>query len=302
MLSVYAFFGILVGAMLITMAACIAGADNFGSGLLSGLILGLIVAAIVAKCIWKSWTIDPDANEVWYTKDDNTGKIRFFVTGVNFKWPWEKRVTKDSHKGVILLNRMLVEEDKANELYTCLMDNAILLFDWQFNFWPNVIKKDGTLDEDNCLAFIKTDMAAKTFDLRGVVKQYLTNLTTVANSTMIRLNTVLISEQIANVFLPAGQICDVEGNHGVMVGTPLFMGAMDRPQIQDVRGNVQASLLLQEIAKNMGKPFTLQPDGSRLYTVDDMVLVAAKVIPWKVVDIRTAPGVKSIMLPGATGN
>ncbi len=265
---------------------------------LTGVIIGAIVVAIAISKNWESWTINPDNQEIWYTKDSITGTTRFFRQGLNFKFPTEKRVSNDFNGGAIKLHRTITEEDAKDSIYTCLPDNGVVRFDWLFSWWPNVIDKNGEIIRGNCLSFIKTDESTKQRDLRGKLEAYLTLVSTQASSSEIRAGVDVITDNVANkVFLPEGNLCDVEEVHGVMVGTPKFIGVLDTEDVQKLRTKVMQADLLQTIAKKLGKP--ADPKHAGQLVVDEDVMVAAGIIPKSIVEFRLPPGVKTFVVPGA---
>ena len=265
---------------------------------LTGAIIGAIVVAIAISKNWESWTINPDNQEIWYTKDSITGTTRFFRQGLNFKFPTEKRVSNDFNGGVIKLHRTITEEDAADSIYTCLPDNGVVRFDWLFSWWPNVVDKNGNVIRKNCQSFIKTDESTKQRDLRGKLEAYLTLLSTQASTAEIRAGVNVITDHVANnVFLPEGHLCDVEEIHGVMVGTPRFIGVLDTAEVQKLRTKVMQASLFQKIAEEMGKPMDPKNAGKRI--VDEEVLVAAGVITKSIQEIKLPPGVKTLVIPGA---
>ena len=268
----------------------------FGS-IIFGLILGIAAVATPLIKFWSAWSINPANQEILYTKEALTGTIRFYRQGLNLRSPTEKQVTGDLNSGKIMINKTITEEDDKDSIYTCLPDNAVVRFDWLFSWWPDVIDKNGEIKRDNCLLFIKTSDDIKKKDLRGKLESYLTLVSTVASSEDVRKGIDEITYNVAHlVFLPEGIPCDVERNHGVMVGTPRFLGVLDTPDVQKLRGNVQRAALLKKVAEELGrKPV----DGK--YVIDEEVMVAAGLVPKTVLDIRTQPGVKTIVIPGLPG-
>ncbi len=267
---------------------------------LIGAIIGAVIVAVLLSKYWASWTINPDNQEIWYTKDSLTGITRFFRQGLNFKFPTEGRVSNDFNGGLIKLHRTITEEDAKDSIYTCLPDNGVVRFDWVFSWWPNAIDKDGDVIRRNCLSFIKTDESTKQRDLRAKLEAYLTLVSTQASSAEIRKGVDEITEHVANnVFLPEGHLCDVEEIHGVMVGTPRFIGVLDTEDVQKLRTKVMQADLLQTIAKKLGKDPDPKHPGQ--FIVDEDVLVTAGIVEKKINEIRLPDGVKNLIINGNSG-
>ncbi len=232
--------------------------SSFGISTGFGLFLAAAFTGIILKKSWESWTINPDNLQIWYTKDSITGATRFFGQGLNLKFPWEKRVTGDAHSGIITLNRTITEEDmgaesKENQFVT--PDGATVSFDWQLDWWPNVVDTAGNIIPKNCLAYIKTDIPTKKLGIRGRMERFLTALARENSSDLLRDKTREISAFVeSGVFLPVNQACEEEINYGVVVGTPQFKGVFDSEQIKKARGFVKEAELAGDVARNLGKP------------------------------------------------
>lgn len=293
----FLFWSMVFGVVALATTLALSFLLPIGASFIVGLIAGSIVTFMMFKKHYDAWIISPESQQVWYTVCQITGTTRFYTQGLNFKLPFETRVVHDIHEGVIHLNRVLSEEDDEDVVYTCIPDNGVIGFDWIFTFWANVIDQtSGKLIYENCMAFIKTDMKTKQTELRALLESYLTYVTTKVSSEDLRrqlddLSTV-VEEQI---FLPSHDLCETEVAHGVMVGEPKLKGILDSPEIKAIRATVQRSFLLQDVARNLGKPFNNDP-AVMMYEVDEEVLVAANIIKKEIKEIRTTPGTRQVVV------
>jgi hypothetical protein len=245
----------------------------------TSLIFGVLLLAGIIWSTWKHWTINPDNLEIWYTKDDLLGFTRFYKQGLNLKFPWETRVTNDSHKGVIALHRTLSEE-ASGQKYTA-KDNAVILFGWKFEWWPHALCTDGSINVEGCERYIKTDNATKSDGLRSRLDRLLTTLAINNTSETLRFYPEFFTSEIAYAFGPNGEQCEEERNYGILVNAPIFTGVNDTQQVEDARTTAKT---LQVIAQGMGMPAVsndptqanYDPQLPTVYKVDDSVLVAAK--------------------------